>query len=273
MRFEGRGVLVTGGGSGIGRSTCLRVAAEGARVAVVDLRAERAQETAQEIAASGGRAIALTADVSKSASVDNMAASAIDAFGPIDTLVNNAGIAAGDDILTFDESTWDLNLSVVLKSVFLVSRALLPAMIEAGSGTIVNVSSVNGLTGIGEEAYSAAKAGMINLTQNMAIKYGPRGVRVNVVCPGTVRTPIWDGVVADKPQIFDELTRWYPLGRVGEPEDIAAAILFLASSDASWITGQTLTVDGGLTAGNPKLLEDVDIDAGFPDAANQKEGL
>ncbi len=262
MRFEGKGALVTGGGSGIGRATCLRLANEGARVVVVDLRSERAQETAQQITADGGRAIALTADVSDAASVESMTRGAIDAFDTIDVLVNNAGIAEGDDLLTFDEATWDLNLSVVLKSVYLVSRAFLPGMLERGHGAIVNVSSVNGLTGIGQEAYSAAKAGMINLTQNMAIKYGPRGVRANVVCPGSVRTPIWDGVVASNPKVFEQLTRWYPLGRVGEPEDIAAAILFLASDDASWITGQTLAVDGGLTAGIPGLLNDVDTDAG-----------
>ena len=262
MRFADKRALVTGGGSGIGRATCFRLAREGAQVAVADLRAERAQETAQQITDDGGHAIALTADVSDATSVESMAQGALDAFGAIDLLINNAGIAEGDDLLTFDESTWDLNMAVVLKSVYLVSRQLLPGMLERGSGAIVNVSSVNGLTAIGQEAYSAAKAAMINLTQNMAVKYGPRGVRVNVVCPGTVRTPIWDGVVAENPQVFEKLTRWYPLGRVGEAEDIAAAILFLASDDASWITGQTLAVDGGLTAGISGLLADVNIDAG-----------
>jgi len=214
------------------------------------------------VSATGQRAIAVQADVADESQVQTMIETVEQKLGPVDLLVNNAGIAEGDDLLTFDESTWDLNLAVVLKSVYLVSRQILPGMLERGSGAIVNVSSVNGLTAVGQEAYSAAKAGMINLTQNMAVKYGPQGVRVNVVCPGSVRTPIWDGIVAENPQIFEKLTRWYPLGRVGEAEDIAAAILFLASDDASWITGQALAVDGGLTAGIPGLLADVNTDAG-----------
>ncbi len=260
MRFEGKAAVVTGGGSGIGLSTSLRLAREGARVTVVDLRTQRAQETARQIVDAGGQAIALTADVSDAASVDAMVAASIESLGAVDLLVNNAGIAAGDDILHIDEATWDLNLNVVLKSVYLVSRALLPQMLERGAGSIVNVSSVNGMLAIGQEAYSAAKAGMINLTRNMAMRYGPQGVRVNVVCPGSIRTPIWDGVVAENPKIFDQLTPWYPLGRVGEPEDVAAAILFLASDDASWITGQTLAVDGGLTAGIRGMLDGLDPD-------------
>jgi NAD(P)-dependent dehydrogenase (short-subunit alcohol dehydrogenase family) len=146
---------------------------------------------------------------------------------------------------------------VVLKSVFLCSKALLPQMLERHSGAIVNIASVNGLTGLGEEPYSAAKAGMVNLTKNMALKYGPRGVRVNCICPGTIRTPIWQPQLDKDPQVFDRLVPWYPLGRIGEPEDIARAALFLASDDASWITGTTLTVDGGLTAGSYRMGQDL----------------
>jgi meso-butanediol dehydrogenase / (S,S)-butanediol dehydrogenase / diacetyl reductase len=126
-----------------------------------------------------------------------------------------------------------------------------------GADGLNGIAPVNGLTGLGEEPYSAAKAGLINLTQNLAIKYGPYGVRANVICPGTVRTPIWGERLAQDPQIFERLARWYPLGRVGETDDIAKAALFLASDDASWITGTTLTVDGGLMAGSYRMAQEL----------------
>jgi meso-butanediol dehydrogenase / (S,S)-butanediol dehydrogenase / diacetyl reductase len=128
-------------------------------------------------------------------------------------------------------------------------------MIEHGSGVIVNVSSVNGLTGLGEEAYSAAKAGVINFTQNLAIRYGRNGVRANVIFPGTIRTPIWQAELAQQPDIFDRLAAWYPVGRIGEPEEVAAAIHFLVSDDALFVSGAVLPVDGGLTAGAFKMAQ------------------
>ena len=158
--------------------------------------------------------------------------------------------ARGGDPLQIDAATWDLNFAVVLKGAFLCTKAALPSMLEHGRGAIVNIASVNGMMGLGEEAYSAAKAGMINFTQNLAIRYGSRNVRANVICPGSVRTPIWSERVKVQPDIFDRLAQWYPLGRVGEPEDVAKAALFLASDDAAWITGAVLAVDGGLTAGS-----------------------
>jgi meso-butanediol dehydrogenase/(S,S)-butanediol dehydrogenase/diacetyl reductase len=139
----------------------------------------------------------------------------------------------------------------------LCSKALLPGMVSRRQGAIVNIASVNGLTGLGEEAYSAAKAGVVNLTKNMALKYGRHGVRVNVICPGTIQTPIWEPILAKDPQVFERLARWYPLGRVGQPADIAKAALFLASDDAAWITGTTLVVDGGLLAGNFRMGQEL----------------
>ena len=249
MRLDGKIGLVTGGGSGIGRAICELFAREGAVVIPVDLVEERARETAELVTAAGGVATPITADVSRSEAVERMAAEALAAYGRVDILVNNAGFNSGDDILELDEQTWDLDLRVVLKSVYLCCKALLPQMIEHRYGSIVNMSSVNGLMGLSSEAYSAAKAGVINLTQNLAIRHGRHGIRANAICPGTVRTPIWREVLKEDPDIFERLTRWYPLGRIGEPEDIAPAALFLASDDAAWITGQVLTVDGGLTAG------------------------
>jgi NAD(P)-dependent dehydrogenase (short-subunit alcohol dehydrogenase family) len=257
MRLPDTVALVTGGGSGIGRAISELFAREGAQVVVADWVADRAEETAQRITASGGDAIAVEADVANSAAVETMTARALAAYDRVDVLVNNAAIAQGDDILTIDEQTWDYNLAVILKSVFLCSKAVLPGMIERRRGNIVNISSVNGLTGVGEEAYGAAKAGMINLTQNMAIKYGPAGVRANCICPGTIRTPIWNARVAQDPAIFDKLAAWYPLGRVGESDDIAKAALFLASADAAWITGVVLPVDGGLMAGTFRFSQDL----------------
>lgn len=257
MRLNDRIALVTGGGSGIGRAICLRFAGEGATVIAVDRYLNAAQETVDLVQAAGGRGLALQADVAKSVQVNAAAHSALSHFGRVDILVNNAAISKGDDILTIDEETWDLNLAIVLKGVYLFSKALLPRMIAQRRGNIINISSVNGLSGIGEEPYSAAKAGMINLTQNMAVRYGPAKVRANVICPGTVQTPIWGARVAKDPAVFDKLAKWYPLRRVGQPEDIANAALFLASDESSWITGAVLNVDGGLMAGNSRFGEDL----------------
>ncbi|MEZ4733520.1 MAG: glucose 1-dehydrogenase [Caldilineaceae bacterium] len=250
MRLQDQVAIVTGGGSGIGQAIALQFAQEGAHVVVADRAADRAAATAAQVEALGRQAQAVTVDVTVQQAVNQMAAAALARFGHIDILVNNAAISQGDDILHIEEATWDLNLAVVLKSVFLCSKAVLPAMIEQRRGAIVNIASVNGLTGLGEEAYSAAKAGVINLTRNMALKYGQYNVRVNVICPGTIQTPIWQARVEQDPQIFEKLARWYPLGRVGQPEDIAKAALYLASADAAWVTGTTLTVDGGLMAGS-----------------------
>ncbi|MCA9861227.1 MAG: SDR family oxidoreductase, partial [Thermomicrobiales bacterium] len=139
----------------------------------------------------------------------------------------------------------------------LCSRLVIPGMAERQSGVILNIGSVNGLLAIGESAYSAAKAGMVNLTQNMAIHYGDDGIRVNLIAPGTIRTPIWDERLKAEPGAFEQLAPWYPLGRIGTPDDIAKAALFLCSDDASWITGVALPVDGGLTAGNYRFNKDL----------------
>ncbi len=249
MRLENKIAFVTGAGSGIGRAIAERFAAEGAAVAVVDRQPEGGRETVARIEAAGGRALFAAADVTRADEIGRAVRATTNAYGRIDILVNNAAIGGGDDILKTDEETWDRVVAVVLKSVFLCTRAILPGMLAQRSGSIVNISSVNGLLGLAEEAYSAAKAGVINLTQNLAIRYGKDGVRANVICPGTVRTPIWGARVAENPAIFDRLARWYPIGRVGEPADIAHAALFLASDEASFVTGAVLPVDGGLTAG------------------------
>ena len=258
MRLQDQVAIVTGGGSGIGEAIAMRFAQEGAQLVIADREPLRAGRVAAAIGAAGGHALALTVDVANGASVQAMATAALAHYGRVDILVNNAAISQGDDILTIDEATWDLNFAIVLKGVYLCAKAVLPGMLAQRKGAIVNIASVNGLTGLGEEPYSAAKAGVINLTRNMAIKYGQHNVRVNVICPGTIQTPIWAARVAEDPQIFDKLARWYPLGRVGQPEDVAKAALYLASDDAAWVTGTTLNVDGGLMAGSYGMARALD---------------
>jgi NAD(P)-dependent dehydrogenase (short-subunit alcohol dehydrogenase family) len=175
----------------------------------------------------------------------------------VDILVNNAARATDRDFLDLDEEQWEGDVSVALKGSFLCSRAVLPDMTSRGSGVIINVSSVNALGYYGNEAYSAAKAGIISLTRSLAVRYGPSGVRSNAVVPGTLRTPAWEERMRQDPEVLERVAAWYPLGRVGEPEDVANAALFLASNEAAWITGVALPVDGGLLAGNTKMMEEM----------------
>jgi NAD(P)-dependent dehydrogenase (short-subunit alcohol dehydrogenase family) len=250
-RLQGKSALVTGGGSGIGRAICQRFASEGASVVVADVAGERAEEVA---AAIGGRAV--RADVTLAADVARMVQEA----ERVDVLVNNAGGGMANGLLEIEEDEWDQDVELNLKSAFLCSKAVLPGMIERGGGVIVNIASVNGLAYFANEPYSAAKAGLINLTRSMAARYGPQGVRAVAIAPGTIRTPLWQERVDKKPEIFERLMRWYPLQRVGEPEDVAAAAAFLASDDASWITGEVLRVDGGLLAGNAQMARELVAD-------------
>ena len=187
MQLKNKTALITGGASGIGEATAQLFAAQGAAVVIADRDAERAEQ----VAASLPEALAVTTDVADGASVAEMFSAAQQAYGGVDILVNNAAIASGSDITQLSEAEWERSLNVVLKSVFLCSKAVLPGMIERRNGVIVNISSVNGLMGIGEEPYSAAKAGVINLTKNLAVQYGSYSMRANVICPGTIRTPIW----------------------------------------------------------------------------------
>ena len=257
MLLANRVAVVTGGGSGIGRATAELFAREGATVVVADLHGDRAESVAKGIDDAGGTAMAVEADVATPEGVAHVFARAESVFAPVDILVNNAGASLGNDLRTIEPDIWDRNFDIVLKSAFLCTRAALPGMIAGRKGAIVNISSVNGLMGLGEEAYGAAKAGMVNLTQNTAIRYGEFNVRANCIAPGTVDTPIWAERKAVNPNVMQELAAWYPLGRVGQPEDIASAALFLVSDAASWITGVVLPVDGGLTAGLFRMAKDL----------------
>jgi len=247
-RLEGKAALVTGGGSGIGRAISRRFAADGAAVVVADVVGERAEEVAAEI---GGKAV--QGDVTEADEVARM----VEEAGDVDVLVNNAGGGMADDVLEISEDEWEADVRLNLRSTYLCSKAVLPGMIERGSGVIINITSVNGIAFFANEPYSAAKAGVISLTRSMAVRYGRHGVRTVAIAPGTIRTPLWQERVDKEPEIFTRLVRWYPLRRVGEPEDVANAAAFLASDDASWITGEVLRVDGGLLAGNAQMAREL----------------
>ena len=257
MRFQDSVALVTGGGSGLGRVLAHNFAAEGAAVVVADAVGQRARAVAEEISEAGGTALAQTADVTDAADVETMVVATREAFGPLDVLVNNAAKATDADFLDLSEEAWDDDVAVTLKGAFLCSQAALADMVEKGSGVILNISSVNAVAYFGNEAYSAAKAGVLSLTRSLAVRYGPYGVRVNAIVPGTLKTPAWEQRRREDPEVFERVAKWYPLGRVGDPEDVAGAALFLASGDAAWISGAVLPVDGGLTAGNLQMAQEI----------------
>jgi NAD(P)-dependent dehydrogenase (short-subunit alcohol dehydrogenase family) len=250
-RFRGQIALVTGGGTGIGRATALRLASEGAAVAVSGRRRDPLAETTAAIDAGGGSALAIVGDASVEGDAERMVAETVAAFGGLDVLVNNAGEIRRNVLLhELTTERWDGQIASNLRSVFLLTRAALRPMLERlGDRSIVNVSSTFALAaGPGVPAYTAAKGGVLSLTRALAIEYAPQGIRVNCVCPGIVVTPL---AHVDRPRFEeqkDEFAAMYPLGRLGEPEDVAGAIAYYASTDASWVTGTVLEVDGGFTA-------------------------
>ncbi|MFF1509207.1 SDR family NAD(P)-dependent oxidoreductase [Streptomyces sp. NPDC058326] len=251
-RFDGYGVLVTGAARGIGAATARRLAAEGARVLVTDVDAEEAGRTAAGIPG----AAALRCDVADRASVEAAVAYAVETFGGLDVLVNNALAPVAPDRDRFEDEPddgWTAQHDVTFMGAVRCSRAALPHLAAAGGrGAIVTIGSVNAEADFGGHAYSAAKAALASLTRTLAGDAAPRGVRVNQIDPGTIATTAWAG---REPQLAALADRVYPLGRVGAPEDVAAAVAFLASRDASWITGTVLRVDGGLLAVNTHFAE------------------
>lgn len=248
-RFEGKVAFVTAAAQGIGRAVVSRIAAEGGAVVVTDVLEDEVAALAEEIGAQ--HALGVKVDVTSRADVDAAVAAAVERFGRLDLLVNNAGgcILTSTPEDTSDED-WHRQLDLTLVGAARCVQAAIPHLVRT-RGNVVTIGSVNGIAAFGNVEYSAAKAGQIAMSQNYAARYGPLGVRFNVVAPGTVRTPNWDS----QPGALERLTTMYPLGRVGEPEDIAAAVAFLGSDDAAWITGHTLPVEGGvLTGPNPTGL-------------------
>ena len=248
-RFRDRVVIVTGGGSGIGRATALAFSREGAAVAVNDAVAERAEAVAAEIGESGGRGLAAPGDVSREEDCRRIVRETEKALGPLDILVNNAGVGTSGTVLTTDVDTWDRLIAVNLKGTFLMSRAALESMVPRRSGVILNAGSIAGMRALPDRAaYITTKFGVVGLTKAMALDHVKDGIRVNAVCPGTTHTPWIDERLAEVPDpeaAKASLVARQPMGRMGTPEEMAAAYLFLASDESAFTTGTALIVDGG----------------------------
>ncbi len=256
-RFESSVAIVTGAGRGIGEATARRLAAEGAAVVIAELDPATGEHVASSIVAGGGRAICLAADVARPETLECMVEATTKAFGPADILVNNAGIAVFEDPLTLSDDEWRRCFGVDLDGVWYATRAVLPGMLEQGHGAVVNVASIHSF-GIIPHCfpYPVAKHGVIGLTRALAVEYGKAGVRVNAVCPSYVETQISADYYARFPDPAAERRRvdaLHPLGRIARPEEVAAAIAFLAADECGFMTGVSLMVDGGLSV----LMHDV----------------
>lgn len=248
MRLKDRVAIVTGSGSGIGRAIALALAREGASVAIVDVNEAGAQETVKEIQNEGGQAHPYKADVTRKAQIEAVVADVVQRWGTVHILVNNAGWDKAEPFIQATEETWDKVLAINLKGPIICTRAVLEEMIKNGYGKIVNIASDAGRVGsTGEAVYSAAKGGLIAFTKTIAREMARSRINVNCICPGPTETPLFATVTAENPKLAESLKRVIPFGRLGQPEDIAPVVVFLTSDNAGYITGQTLSVSGGLT--------------------------
>jgi len=251
MKLRGKTALVTGGGRGIGRAIALGLAQEGAQVAVLDILADNAAAVAREIEATGVKALALPADLTRRAQVDRAVADTLAQFGQIDILVNNAGWDRMEMFLDSEEETWDKIIAINFKGILYVCKAALPSMVARGQGKVISIASDAGRAGsTGEAVYAGTKGAIIAFSKTLAREMARHKITVNVVCPGLTETPLLQSIREQSPKtekVIEAVTRAIPLGRVGQPEDIAGAVVYLASPAADFVTGQTLSVSGGLT--------------------------
>ncbi len=259
MSLAGDVVMITGAAGGIGQELARQFGERGAAVAALDKKDE-VKAFAAELAKKGIKVHAETADIGDADQVAKAVGCFREKLGAISVLVNNAGFSARATLESTTPETWRSDINGNLNGAFNCAHAVLPGMKAVKAGAIVNISSVNGLMALGDPAYSAAKAGMINFTKALAMEYGRFNIRANAICPGTVRTPIWDHRIKRSPEILAELERWYPLRRIVEPDEVAKVALFLASHDASAITGAVLPVDCGLNAGNIVLTRNLTLE-------------
>jgi NAD(P)-dependent dehydrogenase (short-subunit alcohol dehydrogenase family) len=246
--FKNKVAIITGGSSGIGRATALAFAKKGAKIVIVDWH--ESPETMESLTDLGAEAIFIKCDVSKSADVKAMVKKTIATFGQLDYAFNNAGIE-GDSAPTADctEENWDKTIAINLKGIWLCMKHEIPEMLRQGKGTIVNCSSVAGLVGFeGLPAYVASKHGIIGLTKTAALEYAGQGIRMNTVCPGVIQTPMMDRLTGKKKEAIEQFTALEPVGRMGQPEEIANTVVWMCSDEASFITGHAMVVDGGFVA-------------------------
>jgi len=250
QQFSGKVALVTGGASGLGRASAIALAKEGAGVAVSDVAVSEGEATVQMVKQSGGQAIFIRADVTKSGEVETMVKEIVKVFGRLDFALNNAGVdGVRARTADYPEDVWHQVISINLTGVFLCLKHELPVMVKQGSGVIVNMASVAGVTGFpGHAAYTASKHGVIGLTKTAAIDYAKAGIRVNAICPAYTRTPMVTRMLEQTPDLEAKLISRVPLRRLGTAEEIAQAVIYLFSDSASFITGHSLVMDGGIVA-------------------------
>ena len=248
-RLEGKCAIVTGSATGIGKATATLFAQEGARVVVSDVD-EAGRQVVEAIKGDGGEATFVKADVSQAVDAERMVDTAVRTYGRLDVLVNNAAVYRGDgSILTVADETWNQIIGVNLKGTYLCCKFAIARMIGTGGGSIVNLSSVNALMGLSLTAYTASKGGVQALTRLLAVDFGPKGIRVNSICPGTIMTENSIAIYRERPGLAESVTRMYPMGKLGAPVDVAECALYLASDASSFVTGASFVVDGGLMAG------------------------
>ncbi|HEY5985910.1 MAG TPA: SDR family oxidoreductase [Streptosporangiaceae bacterium] len=249
-RVEGKTAIVTGGASGIGRAAALALAREGAWVAVADIDRAGAAETVAAIVSGGGTAFYRRTDVSVTADVAGLIQDVTERWHHLDVLFNNAGVAIGGSVTEISEQDWDRVLSVNLSSVWRGMHFAIPEMLKSGGGSIINTSSVQSAVGFrGWSGYAASKGGINSLTRQAAVEYAAQGIRVNAILPGTILTPMNEGILATSPDAAQIEAHWlslHPVGRLGQPSEVAALVVFLASDESSFITGELIRVDGGL---------------------------
>jgi len=251
MRLANKVALITGGGSGIGKASCLLFAREGAKVVVVDLKKETAQATAGEITKAGGQAKAFAADVSKAKDAEGMVKFAEESFGRLDIAFNNAGVFLPDDdsVTNTTEEVWDKVININLKGVFLGCKYEIPALLRAGGGSIINTASFVAILGAAapQIAYTSSKGGVLSMTREIAVEFARKNIRVNALCPGPVETPLLNELLSDPARRNRRLVH-IPPGRFAKAEEMANAALFLASDESSFVNAATFLVDGGITA-------------------------
>jgi NAD(P)-dependent dehydrogenase (short-subunit alcohol dehydrogenase family) len=251
-RLDGKVCLITGAGSGMGRLAARVFAKEGAKIVAMDLKSGPVEETVQAIQADKGRAVAAVADVSKEDQVQKVVAQAVQAFGKLDVLYNNAGIFPSDDhsVVDTEEKVWDLVYAVNVKGIAWVCKYGIPELLKAGGGSVINVASFVALVGcsVPQDAYTASKGAVIALTKSLAVQFGPKGVRSNAICPGPIETPLlMDWLLKEPAEKAKRLNR-IPMGRFGKPADIVNLALYLASDEATWTNGAALVCDGGISS-------------------------